>query len=91
MYSWFFKPLSVLHSRFPTKTIIFALKKLKKPPQKGAYLGGIQVLRHHDFDLFWPTHPPTLSSDVIISYTHLNDDVIISSYPPTYSYFLSSL
>ena len=19
---------------------------------------GIQVLRHHDFDLFWPTHPP---------------------------------
>ena len=21
-------------------------------------LGGIQVLRHHDFDLFWPTHPP---------------------------------
>ena len=32
--------------------------------------------------------PPTqLSSDVIISYTHLNDDVIISSYPPTYWYF----
>ena len=30
------------------------------------------------------THPPTLSSDVIISYTHLKDDVIISSYPPTY-------
>ena len=28
--------------------------------------------------------PPTLSSDVIISYTHLNDDIIISSYPPTY-------
>ena len=21
-------------------------------------LGTIQVLRHHDFDLFWPTHPP---------------------------------
>ena len=21
-------------------------------------LGGIQVLRHHDFDLFWSTHPP---------------------------------
>ena len=35
---------------------------------------------------FWPflTHPPTLSSDVIISYTHLKHDVIISSYPPTY-------
>ena len=36
-------------------------------------------------------HPPTLSSDVIISYTHLNDDVIISSYPPTYYFFFLSL
>ena len=35
---------------------------------------------------FWPflTHPPTLLSNVSISYTHLKDDVIISSYPPTY-------
>ena len=22
------------------------------------WLGTIQVLRHHDFDIFWPTHPP---------------------------------
>ena len=28
--------------------------------------------------------PPTLSSDVIISYSHLKHDVIISSYPPTH-------
>ena len=41
-------------------------------------LGTIQVLRHYDFD------PPTLSSDIIISYTHLKHDVIVSSYMPTY-------
>ena len=29
-------------------------------------------------------YPPTLSSDVSISFTHLKHDVIISSYPPTY-------
>ena len=35
--------------------------------------------------------PPTLSSDVIISNTHLKHDVIISSYPPTYLQIFFSL
>ena len=46
-------------------------------------LGTIQVFTSSWFWTFL-THPPTLSSDVSISYTHLKHDVIISSYPPTY-------
>ena len=48
-------------------TVLMAIKSVKKPftekktcfqlrCQTTLTLGGIQVLRHHDFDLFWPTH-----------------------------------
>ena len=50
---------------------------------KTVYLGTIQVLRQHVFDLFRPTHPPYQQTSAF-SYTHLKHDVSISSYPPTY-------
>ena len=55
IYSWFLKPLSVLHSQLPTKNIFFDPQNMKKPPQKVAYLSRNSIVS--EIFLFQPNSP----------------------------------
>ena len=52
-------------------------------------LGGIQVLRHHDFDLFWPTHPPYHQTSSFPIPTLMMTSSFPHTHPPINIFFLS--
>ena len=51
--------------------------------------GTIQVLRHHDFDLFWPTHPPYQQTSSFPIPTLMMTSSFPHTHPPINIFFLS--
>ena len=64
---------------------------MKVTPTFFFVLGGIQVLRHHDFDLFWPTHPPYHQTSSFPIPTLMMTSSFPHTHPPINIFFFLSL